>query len=269
MEAWSWPLELSKVQKTLYKQFMNCFSVFRISKGSSMAHFYIVSLLVLKYLDVWIMLTSNPVIKCHQTQPFTSLTGFHNFLMHTDLYWIWSWWLFTTLSIHDNLFLTFSFSQKYIVSFLFATYNNFHVFLMHFPHLYLPHLPWQDDLVPQTWDEFLPLPHCLLAFLVPLPAAPPFLPCEQWLAAGDGGAVTVVVAVAALHPLTLLSPCPLALSPSCPPIPLVPLFHSLSLSLAPAFPLWAGLAWWRQLLVVFSLYGCHHWLWWWLSFLYL
>ena len=67
---------------------------------------------------------------------------------------------FMSSSIHDSHFPTFSFSQELSVSFLFATYNNFHVFLMCFPHLNLPHLLWQDDLVPQTSNGFLPLPQC-------------------------------------------------------------------------------------------------------------
>ena len=48
---------------------------------------------------------------------------------------------FTSPSIHNGRFPTFSLSQELSVSFLFATYDDFLAFLTRFPHLGLPRLP--------------------------------------------------------------------------------------------------------------------------------
>ena len=87
-----------------------------------------------------------------------SLTVFYSLPMDPDPYWIILWWPFHERIHSKPLFSQFAFLMKipYLIKFLYL--RCFLTFSMCFPHLGLPCLPWQDDLVQRTFRKLNSLP---------------------------------------------------------------------------------------------------------------
>lgn len=91
--------------------------------------------------------------------------SFFCWLFFTCFHTLWSpfYLIMSTISQTCWSTMTVSFSShnkwELSFSFLFAIYDNFHMFLMHFPHSYVLSLSWQDNLVQQTFRKLISLPH--------------------------------------------------------------------------------------------------------------